>query len=79
MSPSIHITATQIVYQRGPLSARLNALSTTFLLDQVQMYAEETGQTLSQCIDEALTEWLECRAYPTLEALREKPKLRVIK
>lgn len=42
-----------------------------FLLLKVEQYSLETGAPLSECINEALTEWLEDVADSRLQAFRE--------
>lgn len=41
-----------------------------FSLLMVEQYSLEMGTPLSECINEALTDWLECVAKPRLEAFR---------
>jgi len=41
-----------------------------FLLLTVEQYSLETSVPLSECINEALTDWLECVAKPRLDTFR---------
>jgi len=46
------------------------------LLERLRGYSETTGVAEENCINEALADWLECVAEPTLDAFRSRPATR---
>lgn len=44
------------------------------LLKRVREYSEETGVSVTDCIDEALQDWLDVTAQSRLDTLRSRKK-----
>jgi hypothetical protein len=71
------------MWSKNPGGEKLHELlrrANPCLVETIQAYVDETGETLEHCINEAIALWLECIAEPNLEAFRapSKPKLKLV-